>query len=168
MKRAKQPAPLVRWIKAYLQSGPNEARSIWQYLRDQDPYLFAHHPADPCFRGHVWQLGGFFWCKGCLMSTAGVLLGLVLQLALGWQGNLSDFEMGICLVLMLCPTFVSALIPLPCWLKHSARLLLGLATAAACLQLFITDSWLIRMIILLNFIAIRQPLSRYLERLNQK
>ena len=167
IKRADQPSSLARWIKAYLQSGPKEVRSIWQYLRDKDPYLFAHHPAAPCFRAHVWQVGGFYWCKGCLMSTAGGLLGLALQLGLGWQDNLSDFQMGICLILMLCPTFASAAFPLPFWLKHSCRFLLGIATASAFLQLFITDSWLIRVIILLSFIAIRQPLSRYRERLNQ-
>lgn len=168
MKRDSQASSLAKWIQAYFASGSKEERSIWQYLRDKDPYLFAHHPSLACFRSHVWKLGGFYWCKGCLMSAVGGLLGLVLQLVFGWQQDLTDLQMGITLLLLLLPTLAAVLLRLPCWLKHGSRLLLGLATAAAVLQLLITDSWLVRGVIVFSFIAIRQPLAHYRKQLNQK
>jgi len=168
MKRDSQASSLANWIQAYLKSGRNEQRSIWQYLRVKDPYLFAHHPGQACFRSHVWKLGGFYWCKGCLMSTVGGLLGLLLQLVFAWQQHIPDWQMGIALLLLLLPTLAAVLLRLPGWLKHGSRLLLGLATAAALLQLFITDSWHVRGIIVLSFIAIRQPLARYRKQRNRK
>lgn len=155
-------------IHAYLRSGPEETRSIWAYLQDHEPYLFAHHPADPCFRSHVWRVGGFYWCKGCVLSAAGILAGLVLQFGLGWLGALSDLQLGLCLMFFLSPTLLAVAFRLPAWFKHSARFLLGLTVASAFLHLFVTESWLVRALILAAFFAIRQPLVTLRKRMNQK
>ena len=159
---------LNQLVAAYLRSGPEEERSVIEYLRDHNPYLLAHHPAAACFRDHVWYFGGFFWCKGCVMAAAGALAGLALQIATAWLDRLEVSVVAATFAALLAPTLLCLLFTTPRVLKHTARSLLGFTTASAALYLFVTDSWLVRAAIIVCFFAIRQPLVRYLEEGNRK
>jgi len=51
-------------------------------------------------------------------------------------------------------------------LKHLARILLGVVVISAVILLFVTDSWLMRFLIVFTNFLVQIPLSRRRRRLN--
>lgn len=147
-------------------TSPAEPSNFLGFLRKRHPGLFAHHPAHPAFRDHVWTLQGLPFCKGCTVSFAGTAAGTALYLATGWMKSLTDVQVGLVFAALLLPTVVTALVPSPPLARHGARFLLGILLVSALLMLFVTDSWIVRVAIVLVYLAVRVPLERRRRRGN--
>lgn len=142
--------------------------SLWQFVAERDPWLFSHHPAAPEFRAHVWKIGGLYFCKGCVMTFAGGIFGLLFYWLTGWLRAFSIFEIAVIFVLMLLPTLFTSLLRLPRTLKHVARFFLGLLVVSAFLMLFVTDFWWVRGTIVACYFGAKMPLERKRNRENQR
>ena len=147
-----------------LQASRGRDISLWAYMKERNPFVFAHHPSDACFCEHVWCWGGMYFCKGCVMTFSGILLGLILQLATGWLGRLENVwsTWGVACVFagMLLPTIVTGVMGGPRWLKHICRLTLGVLVASAFCMLFVTPYWWVRIVIVSMFFAVKIPMER--------
>lgn len=142
-------------------------QSLWQFARERDPYLFSHHPAGAKFREHVWDFGGLYFCKGCVVTFFGALFGAAAFGATRWLWAFSDVEVGVIFAGMLLPTLVAHLGNLGRVFRHGSRFLLGVLLVSAFLMLFVTDSWLVRGVILASYFGGKIPLERKRKRENQ-
>ena len=139
-----------------------------QFLRDRNPYLFAHHPSHPVFADHFWVFKGLFFCKGCTVTFGGMIFGGILYWATGWIKWFSNIEIGLIFSGLLSPTLITTLFHLPRWTKHPARFLLGVLMTSALIMMIITRSWEVRFVIVLTYLVIRVPLERKRRRENQE
>jgi hypothetical protein len=140
--------------------------SFWEFLRRRNPHIFAHHPDHPAFRNHVWVFRGLYFCKGCVMTFSGMIFGAVLYPFTGWLRGLTVIQTGLIFLAMLLPTLMTSLLPSPPVTKHIARFLLGILVASAVIMLFITDSWPVRIGIVLTYLAVRIPMEKKRRRDN--
>jgi hypothetical protein len=147
-------------------ASPAEDLSFWSYFRRRNPYVFAHHPPGAAFRDHVWEHGGIYFCKGCVMTFLGMFLGAILYLATGWFRGLNLVQTGIAFWSLLFPVVVTSVFRVPPFLKHLARILLGVVVISAAILLFTTTSWLTRFLIVFTYFLVLIPLSRRRRRLN--
>jgi hypothetical protein len=156
-------------LLASYRSRPTEQgdQSLWQFARERDPYLFSHHPADAKFREHVWDFGGLYFCKGCVVTFFGALLGAAAFGATRWLYAFPDGVVGMIFVCMLLPTLVAHLGNLGRVFRHGSRFLLGVLLVSAFLMLFVTDSWLVRGVIVASYFGGKIPLERKRNRENQ-
>ena len=141
--------------------------SFIEYLKITDPWLLAHHPRSRCFREHVWEFNGFYLCKGCVVTSAGFLAGVILQVATGWVSSLSDQAAGAVFLMMLLPTIGTSLLDAPRVYKHVSRFLLGVLLASAVFLLFITESWAVRVVVIVTYIVARRSLESAREKKNR-
>ena len=125
-----------------------------------DRNTFAHHPDLPCFKEHVWEWKGYRWCKGCTVSILGIVAGFVFQIATGWLGGIDELHTGFIFAALLLPMVFTAVFDAPRPAKHVSRFLLGFVCGSALLLLFVTDRWLVRLVVVGTFFAIRIPLER--------
>lgn len=147
-------------------TSPEEDLSFWSYFRHKNPYIFAHHPRGAAFREHVWEYRGLYFCRGCVMTFLGMFLGAILYLATGWFRGLDMVQTGIAFWLLLLPSVITSVISVPPLIKHVARILLGVVVISAVILLFVTDSWLMRFLIVFTYFLVQIPLSRRRRRLN--
>lgn len=140
---------------------PAERRSqgFFDFLREHNPNVFAHHPDHPAFEGHCWRIGGLRVCRGCVMGAAGLITGLVVGAVTLWPGRLSDEQTGLVFTAMLLPTVLTSLFGGPRPLKDVARFFLGVLTASAFVFLFVAETWLARGIVVATYIVARQVMS---------
>lgn len=168
---------LAENLRAYLRRPPAEAGlSLPGFLRTRDPWILAHHPPGAASRSHVWQAGGLFICKGCLMAWCGAGVGLllhpVLLLALGnWWPRPPLWQVGAGFALMLAPTLLTAFWKKAPTVKHAARFLLGFLVVSAmvctlALPWGTREGWLARGAMLAVYLAVRIPLERRRQREN--
>jgi hypothetical protein len=141
-------------------TSPMEDLSFWSYFRLRNPYVFAHHPPGEAFRDHVWDYRGLYFCKGCVMTFLGVFLGMLLYLATGWLRGLNLLQTGIAFWLLLLPVIATSVFRMPPFLKHVARILLGVVVISAAIMIFVTPSWLVRFSIIFTYFLVLIPLSR--------
>jgi hypothetical protein len=155
-------------MEAY-RSRPEEKaeQSLWHFVRERDPHLFSHHPADAKFREHVWDFGGLYVCKGCVVTFLGAFFGTAAFGTTRWLYAFSDVEVGVIFLLLLLPTLISHLCNLGRVFRHGSRFLLGILLASALLMLFVTDSWLVRVVIVASYFGGKIPLERRRNRENQ-
>jgi hypothetical protein len=137
-----------------------EDLSFWAYFRRRNPYVFAHHPPGEVFRDHVWEYQGLYFCKGCVMTFLGMFLGTILYLATGWLQGLNLVQTGIIFWVMLLPAIITSVFPVSFFLKHLARILLGVVVISAVIMLLITPSWWVRFLIVFTYFLVLIPLSR--------
>ena len=149
-----------------LSASPAPDLSFWSYLRGKNPYVFSHHPPGDVFHDHVWEYRGLYFCKGCVMTFLGMFLGAILYLATGWLRGLNIVQTGIAFWVLLLPVIITSIFPLPLFLKHLARILLGLVVISAVIMLFITPSWWVRFSIVFTYLIVLIPLSRRRRRQN--
>jgi hypothetical protein len=160
---------LQELMRAYRTRPPEESeKSLWQFARERDPDVFSHHPRGGCFREHVWQIGGLYFCKGCVMTLAGAVAGGILFAATRWLTLITDAQAGLIFLLLLLPTFLAQVFPVPRWFKNAGRFLLGVLMISALFLLFVTDSWLVRGVVVAAYIAVKIPLERKRERENER
>jgi hypothetical protein len=145
---------------------PAQDLSFWSYLRGKNPYVFSHHPPGEVFHDHVWEYRGLYFCKGCVMTFLGMFLGAIFYLATGWLRGLNIVQTGIAFWVLLLPVIITSVFHLPLFLKHLARILLGLVVISAGIMLFITPSWWVRFSIVFTYLLILIPLSRRRRRQN--
>ncbi len=146
---------------------PQESLNFFTFLRERNPRLFAHHPDHPIFQDHVWTYHGLYFCKGCVMTFAGILLGAGFYLLSGWLKWYSEIQIGFIFIAMLLPSVVTSLMNLPRIAKHAARFLLGILLSSATIMLFVTSSWAVRLAIIGTFLVVRTPLERKRKRDNE-
>ena len=144
----------------------SEDLSFWSYFRQRNPYFFSHHPQGDVFHDHVWEYRGLYFCKGCVMTFLGMFLGAIFYLATGWLRELNIVQTGIAFWVLLLPVIITSIFPLPLFLKHLARILLGLVVISAVIMLFITPSWWVRFSIVFTYLIVLIPLSRRRRRQN--
>jgi len=126
-----------------------------EYLKTANPWILAHHPADSCFREHVWKVNGLYLCKGCMVTAAGFVAGLGLQAATGWLGRFPEEALGLAFALLLLPTLLSTTFQWPRAVRHVSRFLLGVLIASALLLLFVTERWEVRTIVILTYVVVK-------------
>jgi hypothetical protein len=143
-----------------------EDLSFWSYFRRRNPHVFAHHPPGAAFRNHVWEYRGIYFCKGCVMTFLGIFLGAILYLATGWFRGLNLIQTGIAFWSLLLPVVITSALRVPPFLKHLARILLGVVVVSAVILLFTTPSWLTRFLIVFTYFLVLIPLSKRRRRLN--
>ena len=158
-------------LRAYLARPPAQANlSLPAFLRARDPWLLAHHPVGEASQGHVWKLGGFFICKGCLMAWCGAGFGLLIHPALllmfgNWWCKLPVWQVGAGLALLLLPTVRTAFWKRVPPVKHAARFLLGLLVVSAMVYALALpwgtwEGWGARGAMLVAYLLARIPLER--------
>jgi len=130
------------------------------------PIDLSHHPDAPCFREHVFYWKGRYWCKGCVLSICGIVASIGLQLLTGWLNFFREEILGLIFLTLVLPAVVCALLGAPRKVKHVARFFLGLAFGSALMTFFITDRWLVRVVLVIAFFGIRIPLERRRHRQN--
>src|SRR5699024_8734642 len=116
----------------------------------------------------VWKLGGLYFCKGCVVTFGGGICGIVLYAWSGWLRRFSDLEVGLIFGLLLLPAVLASIFELPRWSKHIGRFLLGILIGSALLMLFVTDSWPVRIAIVVTYFVAKIPLERLRKRQNQQ
>ncbi len=159
---------IARLLEAYKKRPPEKAeQSLAAFAAERDPHLFAHHPEGPAFREHVWMLGGLYFCKGCVMTFAGMVAGGALFLVYPWLRHVTDAQAGLAFTALLAPSVLTALLEPPRPFRHAARFLLGVLMVSAFLFLFVTDSWLVRAVIVAVYFGARIPLEKKRNRLNR-
>lgn len=124
-----------------------------------DPWFFAHHPPGHQSRDHVWLCGGYYWCKGCVMVTAGCLSAIVIQLASGWLSIATDEQAGAVLATLIAPTLITSFYQASRRIKNISRFFLGASLASASMLFFVTERWSIRLALVVAFLAVRIPLA---------
>jgi len=144
-----------------------KSKGFLQFLRDRNPYLFAHHPDHPAFQEHVWIFHGLYLCKGCTVTFTGMIFGGLFYLLTGWLKWFSEVQIGFIFLALLLPTPIATLLSFPRSAKHIARFLLGILMASALVMLFITDSWAVRLAIICTYLVVRIPLERKRRRDNE-
>jgi hypothetical protein len=150
-----------------LPASPAEDLSFWSYFRRRNPYVFAHHPRGEAFRDHVWEYGGIYFCKGCVMTFLGMFLGAILYLATGWFRGLNLIQTGVAFWSLLFPAVITSVFQVPPFLKHLSRILLGVVVISAAILVFTTTtSWLTRFLIVFTYFLVMIPLSGRRRRLN--
>lgn len=166
-------------LRAYLQRPPAQAdMPPLVFLRQRDPWLLAHHPPGAASRGHVWQVGGFFICKGCLMAWCGAALGLVahpvlLMAAGNWWRRVEIWQVGLGLSGLLLPTVLTAFWKNAPPAKHAARFMLGLLVVSAVVYALALPwdtpaGWAARGAMLAVYLSVRLPLERRRNRENMR
>lgn len=149
-----------------------QKETFWQFLRKENPYMFSNHPAAPIFREHVWDIGGFYWCKGFLISLVGILVGLLIYLTTalvdkGWLRYLEDWQVAIVFVAMLLPTVFTSFVKASRPVKLVARFILGMLIGSAIVMLFVANHWASPLIIIATYLGVRIPLSRKRKKADQ-
>lgn len=137
-----------------------------EHLKNHSPWVFSHHPHHACFREHVWKINGLYVCKGCLVTSAGFLAGLLAQTVTGWLSILPEELLGAIFAAMLLPTLVSGAFNWPRVAKHVCRFLLGALMASALLLLFVTDRWDVRICVAATFVVTQHVFARKRHRQN--
>ncbi len=160
---------LLELLRAYRRQSRSEEtdRTLLEFVAERDPYVFSHHPPGPCFREHVWKVRGLYVCKGCVVTLAGMVAGVLLYAATGWLGRIGVTEAAVVFVLLLLPSVMAHVFDLPRPVKHVSRFLLGVLLVSAFVMLFVTDSWIVRLVIVGTYFGIKIPLSRMRARMNR-
>lgn len=164
----------IKELQARYRARPKarQKETFWQFMRKENPYMFSNHPPAPIFREHVWDIGGFYWCKGFLVSLVGIVSAWIIYLATaiidkGWLRYLEDWQVAIVFVLMLLPTVVTSFVSATRPVKLAARYVLGLLTGSAIIMLFVANHWATPLIIIATYLAVRIPLSRKRKKADQ-
>jgi hypothetical protein len=147
-------------------NAPQKTKGFFDFLRERNPYLFAHHPNHPAFRDHIWIYRGCYFCKGCTVTFAGILFGGLLYWLTGWLRWFSEPQIGLVFLGLLLPSVFTSLVNSPRVAKHITRFLLGILVISALVMLFVTDDWMVRFVIAGSFLAVRIPLERKRRRDN--
>jgi general stress protein CsbA len=156
----------VNIFKAVQSRDPEE--SLWDFMVRTSPWIFSHHPADKCFKEHVWTLRGLHFCKGCVMTVAGWVVAAGLQISSGWlQRNDIGLITAIFFALLL-PSVLTSLLGAPRILKHIARLLLGVLMASSVWLFIVTDKWWVKGVLLVVYFIVKTPLDRHRRRQNER
>ena len=165
-------ANLADHVRAYLSCPPErDGRSFLDFLRARDPGLLSHHPPGEPFQSHVWRVGGFLVCKGCLMAWCGSGFALVLHplliLALGnwWVQKCAIWQVASGMAVLLLPTVLTAFWKKVHAVKHAARFLLGFLVVSAMVYALALpwdarEGWLARGVMLAVYLLVRIPLER--------
>jgi len=163
------PEPYHQLIQNYTKAKEaGYAKGLIAYLRENNPNIFAHHPASPLFRDHVWHFRGFHLCKGCVLSSSGILAGFLLYALTHWLDSLNTADTALTFSLMLVPTIIGACWQLPKAIRYPSRFLLGMLTASAFLFLFITRDHFAQLTVIGVFILARFFLGKYRNKMNRK
>jgi uncharacterized membrane protein len=133
--------------------------SFWQFLVNRNPYMFAHHPLHPVFQNHVWNFNGMYLCRGCVVTFAGMIVGLFLYLLTPWLKNLTDEQVGLIFLAMLLPSIITSLLPIRRTLKLISRFVLGILITSAIVMVLITDSLTVKLIIIGIYFSVKIPLE---------
>lgn len=144
------------------------SESFWRYLVRTNPWIFAHHPANECFHEHVWTFRGLHFCKGCVMTVAGWLVAVILQLGSGWLQNLPIVWIACIFTGLLLPSVATALYGAPRGIKHISRLLLGVLMTSAIWLFFVTNEWWVRGVLIIVYFSVKVPLDRRRARQNEE
>ena len=144
-----------------------EPLSFFAFLRKRNPRLFAHHPDHPAFQDHVWVYHGLYFCKGCIMTFTGMFCGGLFYWLTGWLRWFSELQLGLISLGLLLPSVVTSLLDLPRLSIDIARFLWGVLVASAIVMLFVTDSWAVRLAIVVSYLVVRTPLERIRRRENE-
>lgn len=154
-------------LRAYRERSEAE-KTLWEFVREKDPYLFSHHPPGKGFREHVWKFRGLYFCKGCVVTFAGAVVGGMFFGLTRWLDRLEPSEAAVLFSFLLAPTVIAHGLGLPRGFRHVARFLLGFLMISAFLMLFVTDSWFVRLAIVVVYFAAKIPLGRRRERENRR
>jgi hypothetical protein len=77
-----------------------------------------------------------------------------------WLKWFSEIRVGIIFLALLLPTPVTTLFSFPRMARHGARFLLGILMTSALVMIFLTDSWMVRIAIVLTYLVVRFPLEK--------
>ena len=158
--------PLVDIIRAWKRNRGDE--SLWVYITRRNPWLFSHHPAEECFREHVWFFRGLYFCKGCAVTVIGWIAAIVVQLGFDWLRYFSIEQVALIFSLLLLPSVLTSLLGAPRLYKHVARFLLGVLVISAIWMLFVTDQWWVRGVVVTAYFLVKIPLDKYRTKQNKK
>lgn len=101
-----------------------------------------------------------------MVSIFGILVSFGLQGLTGWLSLFQEEVLGGIFLALVLPTVATSLLQAPRPAKHAARFLLGIAFGSALMTFFVTDRWLVRVLLVIAFFAIRIPLERRRRRQN--
>jgi hypothetical protein len=104
--------------KRKLKKATVEPVDFFAFLQKHNSRLFAHHPDHPAFQDHFWISRGLYFCKGCIMTFAGMICGYLLYWLMGWLRWFSDVQIGCIFLGLLLPSVVTSLLDLPRLVKH--------------------------------------------------
>lgn len=156
---------ISRWR---LERAAGRDETLWTFLSRENPWVFAHHPADNCFGEHVWTISGLHFCKGCLMTVSGWVAALIIQCVTDWLNKVPIAWITGVFIVLLTPSVVTALTGAPRVWKHVARFLLGVLMASSIWLFVVTDAWWVRVVLVGVYFAVKIPLDRRRRAENQK
>ncbi len=160
---------VAKLMREYRERGAEkEGQSLWEFAAERDPDLFSHHPPGAAFREHVWEFRGLRFCKGCVVTLAGVAFGGMFFAATRWLYFFTDEQVGIIFLALLAPAAVVPALGLPRGFRHVSRFLLGVLMISAFLMLFVTDSWLVRGAIVGSYLVAKRVLEGRRNRANRE
>jgi hypothetical protein len=133
--------------------------SLHRYLAAHAPLVFAHHSEEDGLAEHTFHWRGLYLCRGCVMASIGVVLGLATALSTFWVSRISTGELAAALATMVAPTIVTTIWRGPRPLRDACRLLLGVAVGSSLVAVILVESWLVKAVIVLAFVAGRSILG---------
>jgi uncharacterized membrane protein len=158
---------LLQQFKAWKAADDPAKPDFVEHLKVHSPWIFAHHPADACFREHVWKINGLYLCKGCLVTSAGFVVGIAVHFLTGWLSGIAEEKLAFVFVLLLLPTLVTGSFRWRREYRHGARFLLGFLIASALLLLFITERWEVRLVVIATFFVVQGVFEKKRRRQNE-
>ena len=160
---------VTKLMREYRERGPEkEGQSLWEFVAERDPEVFSHHPSGPAFREHAWEFRGLRFCKGCVVTLAGMLFGGIFFAATRWLYWFSDIQVGIIFVVLLAPAALFPALGLPRGYRHVSRFLLGFLMISAFAMLFVTESWWVRGAIVGSYLVAKRVLEARRNRMNRE
>jgi hypothetical protein len=164
-RRSADPLSLQQALRNYLRRPASErAMTLHQYLAAYAPLAFAHHREEDGLPEHTFLWRGLYLCRGCVMASIGILIGIAAGLSTSWVSRISTWELAAALTAMVAPTVLTTLWQGPRPLRDACRLVLGVAVGSSLAAMFLVDSWLVKLIIAFAFVAGRKILGGHRRR----
>ena len=151
---------LIREFKVWQSQAGTNKHDFIHHLKTHAPWILAHHPAQNCFREHVWKINGLYICKGCLVTYLGIVVGIFFQAVTGWLSYYNEELLALVFFALLLPTLITSIFDWSRVIKHCSRFLLGLLISSSFLLVFVTERWEVRIVVITTFMLVQAIFSR--------
>ncbi len=149
-------AAVENWLR---RPESERSMSLLDHLARHAPLVFAHHSERDGLAEHTFRWHGLYLCRGCVMASVGILIGLAVGFSTFWVARLSTPQLAAALAAMVAPTIATTLWRGPRPIRDACRLILGAAVGSSLVAVVLVESWVVKITIVLAFLVGRSVLG---------